>query len=41
MKTAKSQTMLPAAGTDMFLPATELTGAKEGETVTLSNSGKL
>ena len=36
MKAAKSQTMLPVAGTDMLLPVTELTGAKEGETITLS-----
>lgn len=36
MKAAKSQTMLPVAGTDMLLPVTELTGAKKGETITLS-----
>ena len=36
MKAAKSQTMLPVAGTDMLLPVTELTGEKKGETITLS-----
>ena len=36
MKPTKSQTMLPVAGTDMLLPVTELTGEKEGETITLS-----
>ena len=30
MKAAKSQTMLPVAGTDMLLPVTELTGASVG-----------
>ena len=30
MKAAKSQTMLPVAGTDMLLPVTELTGESVG-----------
>lgn len=41
MKAAKTQTMLPAAGTEMLLPVAELTGATEGETITLSARGKL
>ena len=41
MKAATPQTMLPAAGTDMLLPVTELTGATEGGTITLSARGKL
>ena len=36
MKGTKSQTMLPVSGTDMVLPVTEIIGAKEGETITLS-----